>query len=325
MGKENLDETDKKILFELDKNARQTLSQIGKRLRLSKQVVDYRIKNLEKNGLIKGYFSVLDIGKLGFLDFRIFLKFYNTTPEKEREIIEYLKNNPRVGWLVSVDGYWSTNMLVWAKSMIDLQDNFWKGFMDRYRNYIDNKWISVITHLVHYRKNFLVPDSKNLDFEISGGEIKKDVDEKDEKILDLLSGNARMPLVEIGKKVGLSTNIVAYRIKQMKKRNVILGFRPLLDLEKLGVQYHKVHFYLKNTKPETEKQLLEYSKRHPNIILVDITVGGADFEIEIYAKNSSEFHSILDDIKTRFSEVIKNYETMVYCKEYKWIYMPVKI
>ena len=39
---------DRKILYELDKNARQPLSQIGKNVRLYKSAVDYRIKKLEE-------------------------------------------------------------------------------------------------------------------------------------------------------------------------------------------------------------------------------------------------------------------------------------
>ena len=319
-----LDKTDKKIIYDLDTDARRPLSKIARKLKVSKQAIDYRIKRLEKMGIIKGYHAVLDIGKLGYLDFRVFLIFYNTTPEKEKEIFDYLEKDHRVGWLVSVDGYWSSNMLVWAKSMIDFQENFWSNLMRTYGNYIDDKWISVITHLIHYRKNFLIEGEKKLDFDISGGEVKKDIDEKDQKILEIISGNARLPLVEISSRVGMSPHTVAYRIKQMKKRKVVLGFSPLLDLEKIGVEYYKVHFYLKNTTETTEKKLLEYSKRHPNIILVDITVGGADFEIEIYAKDNKEFHSILSDIKALFADVIKKYETMRYPKEYKWIYMPVK-
>ena len=43
-----LDLKDKKILFELDFDARQSYSEIAKKVRLSKQVVEYRIKKSRK-------------------------------------------------------------------------------------------------------------------------------------------------------------------------------------------------------------------------------------------------------------------------------------
>ena len=43
-----LDKKDKDILYELDLNSRQSFNQIGRKIKLSKEVVQYRIKQLEK-------------------------------------------------------------------------------------------------------------------------------------------------------------------------------------------------------------------------------------------------------------------------------------
>ena len=49
---------DKKILTELEMNARITHSELGKKIRLSKQVVKYRIEKLEKEKYIQGVETV---------------------------------------------------------------------------------------------------------------------------------------------------------------------------------------------------------------------------------------------------------------------------
>ena len=46
-----LDEKDRKILVELDKDARQSDSEIAKKVRISKQVANYRIQNLIKRDI----------------------------------------------------------------------------------------------------------------------------------------------------------------------------------------------------------------------------------------------------------------------------------
>ena len=48
-----LDEKDRKILAELDKDARQTDSKIAKKVRVSKQVANYRIQNLVNKKVIR--------------------------------------------------------------------------------------------------------------------------------------------------------------------------------------------------------------------------------------------------------------------------------
>ena len=54
---EELDLKDKKILFALDFDARMSLTQLGKKVGVSKQVAKYRIENLAKRGIIKGFYT----------------------------------------------------------------------------------------------------------------------------------------------------------------------------------------------------------------------------------------------------------------------------
>src|SRR3989338_4309993 len=128
-----LDVKDRKILEQLDLNARQSNSQIAKKVRLSKDVVNYRIKQLEKNGIIKGYYSVLDIAKLGYVTYKLMLTFQNTTSEIEKEIIDYFIKSPHVGWLVSCDGYYNLMVIAWVKSSI-VFNNFFTDFLTKYRS-----------------------------------------------------------------------------------------------------------------------------------------------------------------------------------------------
>lgn len=321
--KYRLDMKSRKILYELDINARQSCSQIGKKVGLSKDTVNNRIKGMEKIGVIKGYYTILDISKLGYLDFRVFVKLYNVSPKKEEEIINYLTKHPRVGWLVSVTGNWDINMLVWAESVFKFQ-KFWDEFMEKYSDFVSKSWISIITQLVHYKKEFLVNEKVYSEPETSGGEVKCNLDDKDLKILKILSRNSRMPLLEIAEKIKLSPKTVNYRIKKMLKDKVILSFRALLDLNLLGLNYYKIHFALKHKDKERYNRLFYYAKANPNIVLANVNVGGADFEVEIYAENPEQFQSILDDMKNKFYDLITDAQTLQYTKEYKWIYMPVR-
>ena len=87
-----LDLKDRKLLYELDTESRQSAHQIAKKIGLSKDAVIYRINKLQEAGVIKQFHTIINVGKLGFISFRLYLKLQNTTPEKEEEIIEYLKS-----------------------------------------------------------------------------------------------------------------------------------------------------------------------------------------------------------------------------------------
>jgi hypothetical protein len=91
-----LDLKDRKLLRELDRNCRQSNSEIGKKIRLNKNTVNYKIKRLENEGVLSSYYAVIDNSKLGYFSFRSYLKFFNTTPEDEENIINWLKEDERV-------------------------------------------------------------------------------------------------------------------------------------------------------------------------------------------------------------------------------------
>ena len=61
-----IDATDKKILNELQLNARITTKDLANKLGLSTTPVFERIKKLEKNGLIKEYVALVDAEKLNY-------------------------------------------------------------------------------------------------------------------------------------------------------------------------------------------------------------------------------------------------------------------
>ena len=85
-----LDLNDKKILKELDLNSRQSNTAIAKATRLSKNIVNYRIKRMEDAGIIEGYTTTFDYSKLGYLLIRVYFDFYETDQKKEEELIKFL-------------------------------------------------------------------------------------------------------------------------------------------------------------------------------------------------------------------------------------------
>ena len=84
-----IDKTDLKILKLLNDNSRIEYSEMSKKLKLSANAIKYRIKNLEKAGVIKGYTISADIKGLGYSWYNIQAKFI----EGESKIKEFLKNN----------------------------------------------------------------------------------------------------------------------------------------------------------------------------------------------------------------------------------------
>ena len=126
-----LDSRDKKLLYELDLNSRQSYNELARKLRLSKGAIIYRINNLEKTGVIKCYNTVVDIRKLGYISIRLYLKLTGATPEKEQEIINFLRTRESVIWLVSIEGEYNIGAAILVKSISEI-NTLWKELLEKY-------------------------------------------------------------------------------------------------------------------------------------------------------------------------------------------------
>ena len=70
-----IDVEDSRILYELDFNSRQTLTQIGKNIGLKKDVVSYRVQRMQEEGVIKNFWTAINTFKLGYQVYRIYINF----------------------------------------------------------------------------------------------------------------------------------------------------------------------------------------------------------------------------------------------------------
>lgn len=317
-----IDVKDRKILFELDMDCRQSLSQIGKKVGLSKSIVSYRINRLKKLGVIKSFYTAIDLYKLGFISPRFHFVYQYVTPSIEKEIINFFTNNKYTFIVVSTYGPFDLSVLFGLKDMRKFY-SIWKEIQQKYGYYFEKQSMAFYLKEIHLPLNYLKTDSLKLPkkmFHFSGYEQRVEFDEIEFKILNLLADNAELSLTNIAKKLNISTRQVSYRINKMKENGIIQAFRVELDISKLGYQDFKVYVFLKEFK--FRKPILEYIYQNPNLICIDETTGESHLELEFHLRSIDELNRIIQDISEKFPDAIRNYYTVSVKKLHKWVYLP---
>jgi len=315
---------DRKILHELDINARQSLNQIAKKVGLSKEVVNYRINRLIEQGIIKGFYARIDTSKLGLTIYRLFLRMQDFTPKQEQQFIEFVKKHKGAGFFVRVEGRFDFNILYWAKSTREYY-NFWKELKSKFGKNIENQELHIFNSYESYQKGFLIGKKDlTIPFFQCGLNEKVETDQIDEKLLNILAGEARTSLIEIAKKLGITDKATSYRIKKLEKSGIINSYGVQLDLEKIGYHYYKLHLFLKNFSEERFKELKDFAVVHPNIVYTEETLGGPDFEIELYLPNKQDYYNFLAELRYKFSDIIRDFETIYYPEAFKFYLYPVE-
>jgi len=62
------------------------------------------------------------------------------------------------------------------------------------------------------------------------------LDRLDARIIAELQADGRLPIVELGERIGLTGTPCARRVKQLEQRGVIVGYTAVVDPAKLGLQ-----------------------------------------------------------------------------------------
>ena len=241
-----IDLKDRKILYELDYDSRQSFSKIGKKVGLHKNVVSYRVKRLKKKGVIRYFYTVIDSFKLGYNCFRFYIVFRHITPIIRKKIINYFVKDKHTWWVGTFEGSYDLAIVMWVKDLHDFH-TFWEETLKRYRHFFQKQTFCNYVQLHLFRHSFILENYNKYDrekFEITGGGRKVETNDLDFQILKVLAKDARLPTMEIANKLNSTVDTINNRIKNLIKLDVIQAFRVSINYSKLGFQFFKVNIDL---------------------------------------------------------------------------------
>lgn len=176
--------------------------------------------------------------------------------------------------------------------------------------------------MYQFTRNYLIDGKEKASLHFGGEPEKTKLDSMDLKIIGILSENARENIVIIAKKLNTTVDIVRYRIKRLVDNNLIQSFRTVINKETLGYQHWNILIKTQSMTEEKEKQFISFLKEVPNVIYVTKYVNDFNIGFELEVRNMEELHGILTELRYKFSDVIKSYETILFFKEHKITYIP---
>ena len=126
------------------------------------------------------------------------------------------------------------------------------------------------------------------------------IDLKDRKILFYLLQNSRQSLQSIGKKVGMSKELVLYRIKRLIKNKIIINFPIIVNFERLGYSLMQTQYKFVNMNPSIRDDIIKFLVSHNHTMYVSLVEGYYDLQADLYMGKPHEFESFLDEIRKKY-------------------------
>lgn len=304
----NLDQLNKKILYELDQNSRITFKELAKKLGVAKETVNFRIKKLTKDRYIQSFLTTINISNINKFYYKLFYKFHKTTPEIEQEIIDFIKNYKATAYFASLEGRYNLTFLVLSKNVKELYE-FLIPFKEKFGEYILEEEILTMTSVHRFNFRFFYKLGKLIHTKYSEELVDQKLDLIDNLVIKNLSKDSRISLVELAKITNTEINVIKYRIKKLKEKGIIGAHVLSLNFEKLGYQQFQINFKLK--KNSTINKLINYSAHFPECTFATTTMGKYDLALEFVVENIIELRKILNNIKKEFSNEIIDHDIFI--------------
>lgn len=314
---------DRKILKELFEDARTPYSSIAKKVGLSKEVVNYRVKRLIDRGLLIGFNTVIDVNRLGWQIYFIKIKLRNIDALAEVEIIRSMVDHPNIAQVLKCIGNYDLILKVFVKDYVQANELI-KNLELKFKTYINEYTIDLIEQEIPIPVSFLYQPFKT-SIEISSRSTEPFLASgMDLQILKALSHDARLPTADIAKKIGSSRELVRHHLKKLEKENIVLKYRPSAwsGSKSIGYSWYLVMLKLNETDKSTYNKVQHYVINNPNITYYYRSIGQHDIQFEIRLKTSDELNQIIMDIRSILKDELKYHELSIILKEHKYTYFP---
>jgi Lrp/AsnC family transcriptional regulator for asnA, asnC and gidA len=121
-----------------------------------------------------------------------------------------------------------------------------------------------------------------------------DIDQLDEKILKLITKNARIPFLEVARECGVSGAAIHQRVQRLLNMGVVTGSEFIVNPQKLG--YNTCAYmgiYLEKTK--YHRQVVAAMREIPEIVECHYTTGQYAIFIKIQTKTNKHLKKLIDE------------------------------
>lgn len=316
-----LDLIDKRVLNELSKDARQTNSQIGKKLGLSQQVISYRIKKLIETNIIEQFHTVIRFGHLGFTNYTLLIKLNELDSATKEELIKQINEEKNVILVSKCGGKWQLIVELQARNNYNFE-KILTHLIEKYDSKILQFHVFLTTKGSFFGRQYIESNETYVPTSFFGDEEVMDISKDDLIILSLLAKNCRITTLDIERKTGMHYKTVGQHIQKLKDKGIIRKFSIRTNMDFFGILSHKIFLELKKITQTKEQELLKFLTTKKDVVGTNQQIGKYNFSISIETKSQEDTWKLYEEIQSHLKNNIQSIELIPIFKKYNYNYFP---
>src|SRR3989338_404386 len=296
-----MDKNDHKILKELILNPLESRPRMAKRLSLSREVLSYRIKKMEREKIFE-YWSVIDIFKVAnIVHFWINIK-HSLTALEEAELVSLLKGSPIFNLYLQLVGTYNTVI----SCILNQKDDIYTLISQidaRFKNKISSFSVPEIVEEHFFCGHFLGIDYTQHKYIIWEKKEVISLDPLDLKIIKTLFEYPLLNNIELAKQMKVSIDTTRSRVKKLYQEKVVMPYVEV-DFQKFGYSAFMYFGNLKCLDSAMKKKIITYAQMHTCFLEVLFCVGEYNLILNLVVKDTTELRDSIVKFKSFIQETI---------------------
>lgn len=313
------------LIFIYGENSRIKIKELASLLKQSSQLIKYSLNTIEKECLVYSPYCVFDYSYLGLILFRVYFKGAYIGEKEKLDIIKKLTENDYVVAVYELSGEFdlvievmSSNPSRFNKVLKNLSD-----IIPTLRHY--KIVLNLVTHL--YPRVYLTKDDALQSYVpqqiiIGGDRTIAAFSESELAVMKNLLDNPKSRMTALAKKSNLNTRTAKSVLQNLTKKNIIKGFKYIIDTNKLDISKFRLFLKLHNMSKERDNELMNYMSKTKEIIQVHKTVGDWELEVDLESLDKTRIRKLTIEMREIFKDIIETFNIMEFYHYYKRSYLP---
>ena len=239
-------------------------------MRCSQQLVSYLIGRISTDTQMNCTIQV-DTSRLGLEHVLVGVRYKRIVPARIKTMIEELRREPHITLLVEGRGgvdllieFSSANLSAFSKQL--------RSLLSDKSDLLDLEFVTPLVVRRVYPRSYVNRAKRDVKI-LFGDRTPIAVSDDDLRVLELLQSDARMSLLEMGRRLSSNAQSVRSSITRLESDGVLRGFTVRGDVGSLGIPTSWLFLRLPSEGLRTIDQVVSHAEAEPHVIEVAKMIG----------------------------------------------------
>ena len=248
--------------------------------------------------------------QIGFTEVAIYFSYQSSKHSSKSSIRNFLRAMPNVIMFVELLGKFDFAIVLCVKHETEVEQ-FFDTIAVKCAGILTDKSVHIRTRWYYFGNKYVSPGvDQFVPIKILPRKELHELDPLSVAILRELSDEQAFSISEISKRLKVPHSTIDYRIKKLRKDEIICGLLCSLDVEMLGYESFRILIQVGFPGEKFRRRFLEWCHFHLYVVSMVMGFGTWDFELRIEVKSNQKAKDFCDELIDTFMEEIKKIELL---------------